>query len=149
MNADTIKRNRSCRVAGCGLRPKSPLQYAVGRILPQNATRNFHWFMFFALYLYSIYILYIYYYICIYIIYNIIKNKKKEPTHRVAHIYRRKKQNTTSVAGCVLVKIGSTVCCGKDFGRNPQFETLQLGCVLVLVSCCISVLCLPLHLPCF
>ena len=30
-----------------------------------------------------------------------------------------------------LVKIGSTICCGKDFGRNPQLATLQLGCVFI------------------
>ena len=115
MNADTIKRNRSCRVAGCGLRPKSPLQDAVDGILPQNATRNFYWFMFFALYLYSIYILYIYYYICIYIyiLYNIIKNKKKNPPIGL-HIHRRKNGYTTKVAGCV-------------FGQNLLYSMLWMG----------------------
>ena len=62
-----VKCNQSCKVAGCGLRPKSALQYTPEGILTKNATRNFHGFMFFALYLYTTYILYIYYYICIYI----------------------------------------------------------------------------------
>ena len=30
-------------------------------------------------------------YIYLYIIYNIIKNKKKEPTHRVAHTQKKKR----------------------------------------------------------
>ena len=58
------------QVASCGLRLKSPLQYAVDVILNKNATRNFYAYVFFALYLFVywyIYILYIYYYICIYI----------------------------------------------------------------------------------
>ena len=61
MNAEKEK------LQSCGLRPKSALQHILDGILTKNATRNFHWFMFFALYLYTIYILYIYYYICIYI----------------------------------------------------------------------------------
>ena len=42
-------------------------------------------------YLYIVYIyIIIYIYIYLYIIYNIIKNKKKEPTHRVAHTHTEK-----------------------------------------------------------
>ena len=52
------------QVAGCGLRPVSSLQYSMGGILCENATRNLYWYMFF-------------YFIYVYILYNIIKNKKK------------------------------------------------------------------------
>ena len=55
------------QVAGCGLRPVSSLQYSMGGILCENATRNLYWYMFF----YFVYIFYIY-------------KIKKEPTHRVA-----------------------------------------------------------------
>ena len=48
-------------------------------------------------YLYIVYIYY--YYIYLYIIYNIIKNKKKEPTHRVAHTHTEK---TIYNKGCGL-----------------------------------------------
>ena len=123
-----VKCNQSCKVAGCGLRPKSALQYAVDRILSQNATRNFHWFMFFALYLYTIYILYIYYYICIYIyiLYNIIKNKKKSPPIGL-HIHRRKNGCTPKVAGCV-------------FGKNRLYSMLWLGFWAQPVTCNLATL---------
>ena len=48
--------------------------------------------------IYCIYIL-LYMYIYLYIIYNIIKNKKKEPTHRVAHTHTEK---TIYNKGCGL-----------------------------------------------
>ena len=66
MNAEKEKL-QSCRLR---VAPEIGSTICCGRILPQNATRNFHWFMFFALYLFVywyIYILYIYYYVCIYI----------------------------------------------------------------------------------
>ena len=63
-------------------------------------------------YLYIVYIL-LYMYIYLYIIYNIIKNKKKEPTHRVAHIHILKNRYTTKVAGCV-------------FGENRPYSMLWL-----------------------
>ena len=49
-------------------------------------------------YLYIVYIL-LYMYLYLYIIYNIIKNKKKEPTHRVAHIQKKKPKHNL---GCGL-----------------------------------------------
>ena len=67
MNADTIKRNRTC-IGLC--------------------------------FLLCICILFIY---CIYIIYNIIKNKKKNPPTGL-HIHRRKNGCTPKVAGCVFRK---------------------------------------------
>ena len=39
------------RVASCGFRLVSPLQYAVDAILSKNATRNLYGYVFFALYL--------------------------------------------------------------------------------------------------
>ena len=46
-------------------------------------------------YLCIVYIL-LYMYIYLYIIYNIIKNKKKEPTHRVAHTQKKKRIHNES-----------------------------------------------------
>ena len=46
-----IKTQPKLQVASCGLRLKSPLQYAVDAILGKNATRNFYGYVFFALYL--------------------------------------------------------------------------------------------------
>ena len=104
------------RVASCGLRSISVLRYAVGRILAENATRNFYGYVFFVVCICSILIyLYIllYVYIYLYIIYNIIKNKKKNPPIGL-HIYTLKNRYTTKVAGCV-------------FGENRPYSILWLG----------------------
>ena len=63
-------------------------------------------------YLYIVYIL-LYMYIYLYIIYNIIKNKKKNPPIGL-HIHRRKNGYTTKVAGCV-------------FGQNLLYSMLWMG----------------------
>ena len=86
------------RVASCGLRSISVLRYAVGRILAENATRNFYGYVFFVVCICSILI---YLYILLYIIYNIIKNKKKNPLIGL-HIHTLKNRYTTKVAGCVF-----------------------------------------------
>ena len=52
-------------------------------------------------------------YIYLYIIYNIIKNKKKNPPTGL-HIHRRKNGYTTKVAGCVL-------------GQNRLYNMLWMG----------------------
>ena len=71
-------------------------------------------------YLYIVYIL-LYMYIYLYIIYNIIKNKKKNlPTG--LHIHRRKNGYTTKVAGCV-------------FGENRLYSMLWIGFGAQPVTC--------------
>ena len=77
-------------------------------------------------YLYIVYIL-LYMYIYLYIIYNIIKNKKKNPPIGL-HTYTEEKTDTQrKLRVAFLVKIGSTVCCGWDLERNSQLATLVIG----------------------
>ena len=71
-------------------------------------------------YLYIVYIL-LYMYIYLYIIYNIIKNKKKNPSTGL-HIHRRKNGYTTKVAGCV-------------FGENRLYSMLWMGFWAQLATC--------------
>ena len=54
-------------------------------------------------------------YIYLYIIYNIIKNKKKEPTHRVAHTQKKKRIYNES--------------CGLRFGSKSALQYAVDGIV--------------------
>ena len=115
------------RVAGCASNRLYNMLWA--RFWTQSATRNFYWYPFFDVCIFSIlYILYMYIYL--YIIYNIIKNKKRDPTHRVAPIERKNvAQQKLRVA--FWTEIASTVCCRQDFGRNPQLATRNSGCAFI------------------
>lgn len=98
---------------------------------PQPAT--FIGIRFFDVCIFSIlYILYMYIYLysIIYIIYNIIKNKKRDPTHRVAPI-ERKNVARQKLRVAFWTEIAATVCCRQDFGRNPQLATRNSGCAFI------------------
>ena len=47
---------------------------------------------------------------------------------------RVKFKGNTRAGETFFVKIGSIVCCGWDFGRNPQLATCNSGCVLVFTQ---------------
>ena len=76
------------RVAGCAqFRPCSILWTGFySKTQPATYIGLCFFILYIYIYLYMYICIYVYMYICIYvyILYNIIKNKKKEPTHRVA-----------------------------------------------------------------
>ena len=89
-------------------------------------------------YLYIVYIL-LYMYIYLYIIYNIIKNKKKNPSIGL-HIHRRKNGCTPKVAGCVFRKNRLYIMLWIGFWAQPStcnLATRLRFCFWFLVHICV------------